>query len=596
MIMKKSILFLSSLLLGLIPAGAATFNKAIGGTGSDEGRAVITTSDGGLLFVGNTPTVNNGDIVVVKTSVSGTIAWQKNYGTSTGTETAFYVTELNSGNFIIGGMITVSGEADALLINITSSGSLVSMKKYGLAGEIESVTGLCATSDGGYAATSHRDDMSTYGDIVLFKFDASDALSWQTVYTAPGTQTETGSGIQQTSDGGYIICGSTTYVSPTNQLLLKLSSTGSVSWSMAFGFTGASYATGVKQTSDGGYAMVGRTNSGAASVLKTTSSGTLSWGKTYSTGYGLCIDEDGSGNLLFGSSSHEATSISSTGSVNWSSQASGYNNYGLTIASDGEIAVCGMTNNFGNGSNDIHFFKIDGSGSNCESVITAITATSLSVSPQYSGFISAGSCSYSFSSVSGSESTYSQSEVARCLCPANAGPDVSNIKKPCCVPTCLGVQIGTASSGYTYSWSPTSTLSNPSIAQPIASPCSATTYTLTVSRGDCTTNTDEVTVTQVIQGCCTRREIHPDGTSGDELSWFDIYPSPGNGVFTINFNEDVKEVKEVTVTDMQGRIVEQRNNPQTHTLQFDLSNQPAGLYLVSVKFDDKVISQKITIE
>ena len=44
-----------------------------------------------------------------------------------------------------------------------------------------------------------------------------------------------------------------------------------------------------------------------------------------------------------------------------------------------------------------------------------------------------------------------------------------------------GVQIGTpAVAGLSYSWSPESELSNPDIAQPIANPSSATTYTLTV--------------------------------------------------------------------------------------------------------------------
>ncbi|MCB0516702.1 MAG: hypothetical protein KDD49_11610, partial [Bacteroidetes bacterium] len=69
---------------------------------------------------------------------------------------------------------------------------------------------------------------------------------------------------------------------------------------------------------------------------------------------------------------------------------------------------------------------------------------------------------------------------------ANAWPD----------PTiCAGesVQIN-ASGGGNYSWSPSTSLSNPNIANPIASPSATTVYTVTVSN-DCGTSTDIVTVT-----------------------------------------------------------------------------------------------------
>ena len=57
---------------------------------------------------------------------------------------------------------------------------------------------------------------------------------------------------------------------------------------------------------------------------------------------------------------------------------------------------------------------------------------------------------------------------------------------------------GSASGGvppYTYSWSPTTGLSNPNIAQPTASPSVTMTYTLTVSDDLGQTDTDTVTVT-----------------------------------------------------------------------------------------------------
>lgn len=54
---------------------------------------------------------------------------------------------------------------------------------------------------------------------------------------------------------------------------------------------------------------------------------------------------------------------------------------------------------------------------------------------------------------------------------------------------------GGSSSNYTYTWSPASGLSNPAAANPVASPTTTTTYTLTVSNGPNCSTTETVTVT-----------------------------------------------------------------------------------------------------
>ena len=69
---------------------------------------------------------------------------------------------------------------------------------------------------------------------------------------------------------------------------------------------------------------------------------------------------------------------------------------------------------------------------------------------------------------------------------ANAGADVE---------VCLGAATQlNASGGVIYSWSPTTGLDNPNIANPTASPNSTTTYTVTVTNLDGCIGTDEVTV------------------------------------------------------------------------------------------------------
>lgn len=81
---------------------------------------------------------------------------------------------------------------------------------------------------------------------------------------------------------------------------------------------------------------------------------------------------------------------------------------------------------------------------------------------------------------------------------ADAGPDVETCDQ------CPGVRIGgnpTAGSGsgfliYTYSWTPTTGLNDPTVANPLASPAVTTTYTVVVTDAiNGCTDTDEVTVT-----------------------------------------------------------------------------------------------------
>lgn len=74
---------------------------------------------------------------------------------------------------------------------------------------------------------------------------------------------------------------------------------------------------------------------------------------------------------------------------------------------------------------------------------------------------------------------------------ANAGPDATIS----CTQNTSGAQIGSAAiAGSTYSWSPTTGLSNSNSANPIAQPTATTTYTLTATNDSGCTATDQVVV------------------------------------------------------------------------------------------------------
>lgn len=81
---------------------------------------------------------------------------------------------------------------------------------------------------------------------------------------------------------------------------------------------------------------------------------------------------------------------------------------------------------------------------------------------------------------------------------ANAGPDVNSCAGK---PVRLGVAPPAGLAGVVYSWTPTAGLDDPTIAQPLATPASNTTYTLSmtvpVSGGGTCNTTDDVNVTLV---------------------------------------------------------------------------------------------------
>jgi hypothetical protein len=96
-----------------------------------------------------------------------------------------------------------------------------------------------------------------------------------------GTDYDIGSSIQQTTDNGYIIVGSTrSYsVSEVDIWLIKIDENGNEEWNATFGESKSDYGYDVKQTSDGGYIIVGKYNGGR--LIKTDVNGKLEWDKNF---------------------------------------------------------------------------------------------------------------------------------------------------------------------------------------------------------------------------------------------------------------------------------------------------------------------------
>jgi len=95
---------------------------------------------------------------------------------------------------------------------------------------------------------------------LLFLLSFTNARA-QWAYTYGGTVNDYAHTVQQTSDGGFIMAGSTTSFGPSgnNAWIIKLDEDGIPAWQKAYGGTEDEYMSSIMQTADGGYIASGYT-------------------------------------------------------------------------------------------------------------------------------------------------------------------------------------------------------------------------------------------------------------------------------------------------------------------------------------------------
>ena len=118
--------------------------------------------------------------------------------------------------------------------------------------------------------------MKTYSD---------GTLNWDKTFG--GSYYDWAYSVQQTTDGGYILVGTFSYGGgPWDAWLVKTYSDGTLDWDKTFGDTNADEGYSVQQTTDRGYILTGSTKSygvgeSDAWLLKTDSGGDELWNKTF---------------------------------------------------------------------------------------------------------------------------------------------------------------------------------------------------------------------------------------------------------------------------------------------------------------------------
>ena len=127
------------------------------------------------------------------------------------------------------------------------------------------------TTDGGYivAASTKSNDGDVSGnhgdaDAWVVKLSSTGAIQWQKALG--GSNEEIARSVQPTTDGGYMIAGSTKsnngYVSgnkgATDAWIVKLSDNGRFQWQKSLGGAANDFANSIQRTTDGGYVVAGQ--------------------------------------------------------------------------------------------------------------------------------------------------------------------------------------------------------------------------------------------------------------------------------------------------------------------------------------------------
>jgi len=242
----------------------------------------VLLSAGWIIVVGN---------VVADMETSAKAApeeeWNRTFG-GTDWDVAYSVQQTTDGGYILAGQTWSygAGELDFWLVKTDSNGTKVWNKTFGGTGRdwAESVQ---QTSDGGYILAGST---WSYGagelDFWLVKTDSNGNKEWDKTFG--GIDSDHAWSVQQTSDGGYIIAGGTWSYGAGywDFWLVKADSDGNEQWNQTFGGTGDDYANSVRQTADGGYILAGQTwPYGAGScdfwLVKADSDGNEQWNQAF---------------------------------------------------------------------------------------------------------------------------------------------------------------------------------------------------------------------------------------------------------------------------------------------------------------------------
>jgi hypothetical protein len=301
--MKTFFFLVLILLLFSLPAfSQQRWERTYGGASDEGGWSVRQTSDGGYIVAGYTGSFGNGtQVYLIKANASGDTLWTRHYWRGSGSECGRSVQQTLDGGYIIGGWIDYYGTYQAYLIKTNASGDTLWTRYYGGQGSDFGFS-VQQTSDTGYIVAGAYDYSGFTPQAYLIKTNPLGDTLWTRTYG--GTGSDGFNSVQLTTDGGYVVAGGT-YSSGNNSIqvyLIKTNASGVALWTRNYGGAYYDYGYSVHQTSDGGFIVAGDYDYSGPNeqvyLIKTNASGDSLWtrnygGTDYERGYSVQQTSDG---------------------------------------------------------------------------------------------------------------------------------------------------------------------------------------------------------------------------------------------------------------------------------------------------------------
>jgi hypothetical protein len=351
--MQKLLIILVSIAILILPsfAGAQiTFERWYGGSDQDWGYSVSQTTDGGYIIVGKTWSYGAG--------------WYDVYG-GTLEDVGHSVAQTTDGGYIIAGWTESYGaddSSDVYLIKTDSIGDTSWTRTYGGAYNDQG-NSVAQTTDEGYIIAGWTQSYGAgYYDVYLIKTDSIGDTSWTRTYG--GTDDDHGNSVAQTTDGGYIIAGTTksygVALHDFDAYLIKTDSVGDTLWTKTYGDTFEDRGYSVTQTTDAGYIIAGM-----GGYVQPGHYDVWSWGTS------VAQTTDGSyiitGAVVSGLWYYDVylMKTDSIGDTLWTrayGDTASDQAYSVAQTSDGGYIMVGSTSSYSAGMPDVYLIKTDAMG------------------------------------------------------------------------------------------------------------------------------------------------------------------------------------------------------------------------------------------
>jgi len=297
---------------GYTQAPEVLWMKDLGESSSNCGYAVYETPDNGFMIGGFTTDAGQRDFYMVKTDGDGNMIWTKEFGQDARFESLSDMVSCLDGGYLLVGSRgqdePYSSSTDAYIIKTDADGNEEWSSIFGYDSISESVSGVCQTSDGGFALCGGYWATSQTGyDVQVFKTNSLGLEEWRYTYSFEPQTSEHSSDIIETSDGNLLITGETQAFQELwcdNMYLLCLNMVGEQLWINTYGSPWPMYeqSYAVIEHSSGGFFLAGNQNDDGLDnnwyVVRTDGFGNFLWNNSFGGTYHdkaftACEDIDG---------------------------------------------------------------------------------------------------------------------------------------------------------------------------------------------------------------------------------------------------------------------------------------------------------------